>query len=165
MNSPQSSTCFMRARTHSYILLTQDEFSGRFLTIDSGQVTVETLERVDGVFKVGHEDLTPFPYDVLKAARVYMDSTLTKTPEALAELEALSGDTPRVTPQPAAPKPAKAVPVAKGGGYSLADLCKEAGIDPGEARQRLRKAKVQKPGGRWEWPNAEAAKPLLVYLK
>lgn len=161
----QSSTCFMRARTHSYLLLTQDEFSGRFLTIDSGQVTVETLERIDGVFWVDNEDLTPFPYDVLKAARVYLDSTLTKTPEALAELEALSGDTPRVTPQPAAPKPAIRPPVAKGGGYSLADLCKEAGIEPGEARQRLRKAKVEKPGGRWEWPSAEAAKPLLVHLR
>ena len=158
-------SCFMRAKTHSYLRISQDEFSGRFLTIDSGQVTVETLERIDGVFWVDNEELTPYPYDVVKAARVYMDSTLTKTTEAQYELEALLGDTPRVTPQPAAPKPAKVVPVAKGGGYSLADLCQEAGIEPGEARQRLRKAKVEKPGGRWEWPSAEAAKPLLVYLK
>lgn len=158
-------SCFMRAKTHSYLRISQDEFSGRFLTMDSGQIDVVTLERIDGVFWVDHEELTPYPYDVVKAARVYMDSTLTKTTEAQYELEALLGDTPRVTPQPAAPKPAKTVPVAKGGGYSLADLCKEAGIDPGEARQRLRKAKVQKPGGRWEWPSAEAAKPLLVHLR
>lgn len=158
-------SCFMRAKTHSYLRISQDEFSGRFLTIDSGQVTVETLERIDGVFWVDNEELTPYPYDVVKAARVYMDSTLTKTTEAQYELEALLGDTPRVTPQPAAPKPAKVAPVAKGGGVQLSDLCKEAGIEPGEARQRLRKAKIQKPGGSWSWPNRESAQTAWVVIK
>jgi hypothetical protein len=51
------------------------------------------------------------------------------------------------------------------GGYSLADLCRDAGMDPGEARKRLRQAKVEKPGSRWEWPSAGAAAHLLVILK
>jgi hypothetical protein len=55
-----------------------------------------------------------------------------------------------------------------GDGYTIQALCAEIGMDPTDARKILRSEKVQKPGGRWEWPNAGAAadvKKLLVSKK
>lgn len=36
--------------------------------------------------------------------------------------------------------------------FTLEALCEELGIEPGQARSRLRRAKAEKPGARWVWP-------------
>lgn len=156
---------FMRDRTHTYLMLTRADYSGRFLTIDRGLVEVVVLPLVDDKFWVGSEELVPYAYDFLKAVEKYSTSTLQKTPEALAEIMALLEGRPVVIHQPEPAAPAKVQKQASSGGYSLADLCKEAGIDPGEARKKLRQAKVEKPGARWDWPNAAAAASVLAVLK
>ena len=50
-------------------------------------------------------------------------------------------------------------------GYTLQALCAELKLDPTEVRKALRAAKVEKPGARWEWPNAEAAAAVRAVLE
>ena len=49
-------------------------------------------------------------------------------------------------------------------GVPLKKLCAEIDLEPKDARAILRKAKVEKPGGRWEWTkeDAENIKAILV---
>jgi hypothetical protein len=157
-------TVYMRDKTHTYLMLTRSEYSGRFLTFDSGTIEVVTLPWIDDKFWVDHDELVPFNYEFILAVEKYASSHLGKSPEAQAEITALLDGRPLVTPPEPVKRPPKA-PTAVGAGYSLADLCRDAGIDPGEARKKLRQAKVEKPGGRWEWPSSEAAAPLLLILK
>lgn len=155
---------FMRNKTHTYLMLTRAEHSGRFLTLESGTIEVVKVPLIGDTFLVDQDELVPYEYEFLKAVEKYATSHLHKTPEAQAEITALLDGRPIVAPPEPVKKPPKAQ-LAAGSGYSLADLCKDAGIDPGEARKKLRQAKVEKPGGRWEWPSAEAASSLLAILK
>lgn len=168
---------YMRDRTHTYIWVRDGRAYGYFLTMDSGSITVEKVprEEVDGqeVYRVYSDkqtfwDLTPYPYDPMKSLKKYHESFLERTDEAEALMVELlgggSGKASRrmatVTSDPAATKPTKETKAKKAsgpGGYSLADLCQELGIDPGEARKQLRSKGVEKPGARWEWVNPEAA--------
>lgn len=121
-------------------------------------------------------DLEPKEYDFMKAVEKYHSSLLQRSRPAEREmrnflgLEPLSED--EAVPVPDRPaRPAKDRSVAPGrppkeprtrkepsaGGYSLAQLCAELKLDPTEARKTLRSKKIEKPGARWEWVNAEAA--------
>lgn len=122
-------------------------------------------------------DLTPHKYDLLKAVRSYHESTLRRTPEAEREMRQLLGiplDAPadaRVTgqgeidKQPRAERKREPKAEKAPAGYTLQELCAELKLDPTEARKALRAAKVEKPGGRWEWPNAEAAAKVRSVLE
>ena len=45
---------------------------------------------------------------------------------------------------------------------TVKDLAYETGISSGEARRRIRKSNLEKPGGRWEWPPSH---PDLIKVK
>lgn len=162
-------TVYMRDRTHTYLWIRDEDYEGLFLTMDSGSITLERIPltglKDDKIYTVYQDskttwELTPYRYDFLKALDKYHTSLLARTDEAEAEMAALLGVAPRpqvVTHQPKPMRAAGAHPEPLGRGYSLSQLCLELKMDPGEARQRLRKTKVQKPGGSWSWPNAEAA--------
>lgn len=186
---PPATQVWMRGKTHSYLWI-RDEFAeGVFLTMDSGSISLVKLPMIvpenggkEHTYRVQYdredfEDLTPIAYDFRKAVERYHTSLLARSTQAEAEmrvilgLEALKeGETlPGAVPPPKrAPKPAKApseVREKQPGGYSLQTLCEELKLDPTEARKALRAAKAEKPGGRWEWPNAEAAAAVRAILE
>lgn len=175
---------YMRDRTHSYLWIRDGRSYAYFLTMDTGTITVAKVDMVEvgketiyRVFESGQVswDLEPKDYNPMQAIQKYYDSLLPRSPAAEREmrmlldmppLEGLTDDGEDVTPGPrkqAASKPAKASSKPStgkpsgGGGYSLATLCEELKMDPSEARKILRGKKIEKPGGKWEWPNAEAA--------
>ena len=51
------------------------------------------------------------------------------------------------------------------GEYTLADLCREIGMDPAKARKLLRANGKKPPEGTWKWPNREAAKAIRKKIK
>lgn len=53
------------------------------------------------------------------------------------------------------------------GGVPLKKICSDVDIDPKDARRALRAAKIDKPGGRWEWLPADvpAIKKILEKAK
>jgi len=127
------------------------------------------------------EDLEPFEYDFQKAVVKFHSSLLGRTAGAEREMRAILGleklqesvtdeDLAVERPEPKrarkGPSEAKAKPQgASGSGYTLQELCTELGIEPTEARKYLRQQKAEKPGGRWEWPSAEAAASIRSMLE
>lgn len=156
---------YMRDKTHTYLMLSRNDYNGRFLTLDSGTIEVVSVPLIDGCFYVGHDQLMPYSYDFLKAVEKYANSHLQKTPEAQAELAALLGQPQVPLAQLPVKTPPKALPEASVGPYTIIDLARDTGLSPEEIRKRLRKLKVERPGGRWEWPSVEAAEPLRSLLK
>lgn len=71
---------------------------------------------------------------------------------------------PKVKPTQAEPRPTRAKAPGRNrsrktpGLVTVAQLADELGITSREARQRLRKSKIAKPDGGWQWPADEAAK-------
>lgn len=132
-------------------------------------------------------DLTPMPgYNPMKAIQKYHESLLDRSSAAerimrkLLDLPPLEGEEeaedpitpgPRTKPTRKERKAAQAASGGKpakssgGGGYSLATLCEELKMDPAEARKILRNKKIEKPGGKWEWPNAAAAASVRTALE
>jgi len=144
---------------------------------EKGKITKETK-----VYRVYEDkehfwDLVAYPYDFVKAVEKYHTSHLGRSAAAEREmrailgLEALPAD---VTDEDLAPDPpepdekgtgkAPNKPAKAPGGYTLQSLCLELKLDPTEARKTLRSKKVEKPGGRWEWPSAEAAAAVRAIL-
>lgn len=153
------------------------------VTNSSGKVTGHT--RAYRVYESKQQfwDLEPKNYDFLKAVEKYHSSLLQRSRPAEREMRVILGleplgedddvPTPTRPPRPvrgpaeARPEPSKkAKPVkdSAAGGYTLAQLCAELKLDPTEARKTLRSKKVEKPGGRWEWPNAQAAEAVRKAL-
>ncbi len=183
---------YMRHKTHTYLWLRDGRAFGHFLTMDSGTIEVvkvpfETIvERDEKTKKVIREvqvytiqesrdqayELTVHHYDFLKAVEKYHSSQLGRSNAAEREMRAILGleplavtDTEDIgTAQPQAQRPAKDRKEAAAGGYSLATLCQELKMDPAEARKILRSKKIEKPGGKWEWPTAEAAASIRTAL-
>lgn len=57
----------------------------------------------------------------------------------------------------------RAEPIANG--VPLKKICSEVDIDPKDARRALRSAKIDKPGGRWEWPKEDVDRIKQVLIK
>lgn len=178
-------TVYMRNKTHTYLWIRDGRNYGLFLTMDSGDISLEKVPREDGpdgpVYRVYESkqevwELEATAYDFLKAVTKYHSSLLQRSRSAEREMRNLLGlpplgdnedlsppdrpDRPKKDPSGASGKPAKVVRPVKepsAGGYSLAQLCSDLKIDPSEARKTLRSKKIEKPGARWEWANAEAA--------
>lgn len=171
---------YMRDRTHTYLWIRDEsEFVGLFLTMDTGTITLARVNIEDGVYRVYEDaehswDLVPYEYNPQKAFLKYQDSLLDRTPKAEAEMLAIlalfPGPLPKpkvrlaTVPQTAEPKARSVASKASGGGYSLAQLCTEIGMDPSKARKILRNKKIEKPGGKWEWASAEAASSIRTAL-
>lgn len=183
---------FSRRRTHFYLLLREDELEGVFLTLEPGTLSVVGCPRVipegahHSVYRVwfgreDYEDLEPRAFDFVDSVRKWHDSPLGRTAEAEREmrkvlgLEALQES---VSDADLAVEPKRRKRARKGpseghaaprerqpGGYTLQTLCAELGIDPTAARKYLRQSKAEKPGGRWEWPSAEAAASIKALLE
>lgn len=118
-------------------------------------------------------DLEPKDYNFMKAVEKYHSSLLQRSRPAEREMRNFLGlaplndddavaipdrqPRPAKTPSVALSKPPKPAKDPSAGGYSLAQLCEELKLDPSEARKTLRTKKIEKPGARWEWANAEAA--------
>ena len=49
-------------------------------------------------------------------------------------------------------------------GVPLKKICSSINLDPHEARVILRSKKIDKPGGRWEWPTAEVEKIKAILV-
>lgn len=129
-------------------------------------------------------DLVPHPYDFRKAVEKYHTSTVGRTAAAEREMRSILGlpqladdvtdedlqpeqsERQERAAKPAKERAARPAKAEKGpGGYTLQELCAELKKDPTEARKALRAAKVEKPGGRWEWPNVEAAAAVRAILE
>lgn len=151
---------FMKDKTHSYLFLREVKGKGLFLTmIDAAIEVVRVDKNSEGLYVIQERNegqvkdpavkflnypLEPYPRDLLHAARVYWDSTLSKSAAAERELRLILGLTPSaVSPSDKADK-------VRSGATSLADLCLELGLEPSKGRKLLR-GKVEKPGERWEW--------------
>ena len=172
-------------RTYGYFL-TMDPGSVTIVKVDieteferdeKGAITKETK-----IYRVYEDkehswDLVPYRYDFLKAVEKYHTSHLGRSAAAEREMRALLGleplpsnvtdedlapDTPDTVPK--TPKRAPNGPAKESAGYTLQALCLELNLDPTEARKTLRSKKVQKPGGRWEWPTVEAAAAVRAIL-
>jgi len=181
---------FMRDRTHSYLWLRDGRSYGYFLTMDSGTIEVvkldiETIYQRDDKNKIIGEtkvyrvyetkekfyDLEPHNYDFRKALEKYHTSFMGRSNKAEQEMRILLGLEPLATladdgdisPKPRAERTPKGESKAPAG-YSLATLCAELKMDPSEARKILRGKKIEKPGGKWEWANAEAAAHIRTAL-
>jgi len=50
-------------------------------------------------------------------------------------------------------------------GVPLKKICSDVDIDPKLARRALRSAKIDKPGGRWEWPKDQVEKIKAILIK
>lgn len=159
---------YMRDRTHTYLWLRDVKGKGVFLTMESGTIEVVKLNFSDDAYHVTHADihwqLTPHQYDPILAFKKYHDSLLNKSEQAAEELAIILSLEPGPKPDKKVAEklaivqvPSKAKKERVFGGYSLAEMCKELGIDPSEARKTLRNKRVEKPSGKWEWPNREAA--------
>ena len=156
---------YMRDRTHTYLWLRDVKGKGVFLTMESGTIEVVKLNFSDDAYHVIHADihwqLIPHSYDPILAFKKYHDSLLTKSEQAAEELSTILSLEPGPKPDKKVVEKLSLSPSKKaqstGGGYSLADLCKELGIDPSDARKTLRNKKIEKPQGRWEWANPESA--------
>ena len=69
----------------------------------------------------------------------------------------------KADPKPKEPKVKK----TKGptGAVSLKDICEKLKVDPSKARRILRKHKVDKPGGSWEWTDQQQISKIESLLK
>lgn len=171
--SPPVPRCYVRDKTHTYIWLRDKGNVGVFLTMDSGVIEVVKARLQEGHYHVnGHKEdqLYPIQHDLLEAVKIYHFSTLSKTPAAQREIGNLLGlDTSGIIEDPAGAEVKKPVTEKKektastGGTFSLAELCAELGIEPSVARKKLR-GKVEKPGGRWEWPTQGELDVVRGYL-
>ena len=182
---------YMRDRTHTYLWLRDGRAYGYFLTMDTGSITVEKVDIITEydrdeknkiiaerkVYRVYQDketfyDLEPYPYDFQSALRKYYDSLLTRSNKAENEMRILLGlkplegvnDQDDVSPQTKPARPPKAPQTDAGGGYTLVALCLELKMEPGEARKILRSKKIEKPGGKWEWPTPAAAAHIRTAL-
>lgn len=168
---------YMRDRTHTYLWLRDLGGCGQFLTMESGVIERVSLTLSGGVYHVTHNDarweLTPHPYDPIQAFKKYRDSFLERSEAAATELSVVLSLEPGPKPvrnqveKPVAistkpEKKARNSPI--GGGYTLAQMCQELGIDPSDARKMLRNKKIEKPQGKWEWTNPEAAESVRKAL-
>lgn len=186
--TPTVTRVYSRRRTHFYLHLRDEAGEGLFLTMEPGSVTVVRCPLVipDGahhaVYRVtfgkeDFEDLEPRVYDFVEAVRKFHTSGLGRTAGAEREMRAILGlealsdavsDADLAVSRPERKRAAKAPSVAsekQAGGYTLQALCAELDIEPTEARKYLRQQKAEKPGGRWEWPSAEAAASIRSMLE
>lgn len=166
---------YMRDRTHTYLWLRDQGSRGTFLTIESGTIEVVSLNLSDGVYHILYDgvmwQLTPYQYDPISAFKKYHDSLLNRTDEAAAELAEILALEPGPKPlrKPVVQKPMAVIKEAKkvksiGAGYTLSQMCSELNMDPSEARKTLRNKGIEKPQGKWEWPNREAAEAVRKVL-
>ena len=156
---------FLRARTHSYLLIREIGGRGQFLTIESGSIEVINVTKDDDRFIVyvhsdGESDkayigyrLEPYRYDFMKAIRMLHEGTLSRSALADRELRNILGLKPSETKLDA------------GTACSLADICIELSVDPTEARKLLRANKVEKPGSRWEWELPSDVEEIRTMLR
>lgn len=190
--TPTLTKVYSRRRTHFYLHLRDADGEGLFLTIEPGPISVVRCPLVipegahHSVYRVcfgkdDFEDLEPRVYDFTEAVRKWHDSQLGRTAGAEREMRRILGlkeleesvtdaDLARERPEPKrarkGPSEVKARTLGtSGSGYTLQELCTELGIDPTTARKYLRQAKAEKPGGRWEWPNPEAAASIKTLLE
>lgn len=116
-------------------------------------------------------DLVPYDYDMLRAVQKYHSSPLGRSVAAEREMRTILGLPPLAESitdadlSPAAKSPKVPSEPRASAGYTLQELCAELKLDPTEARKALRAAKIEKPGSRWEWPNAEAAAAVRAVLE
>lgn len=68
-----------------------------------------------------------------------------------------TGPVKKVVSEPKAPPLTDGVPLKK--------ICSDVDIDPKLARRALRSAKIDKPGGRWEWPKDQVEKIKAILVK
>jgi hypothetical protein len=149
------------------------------LTEKVGKKMVETRRYEVFADKETSWELIPYDYNPLQAFKKYHDSELARSEEAETEMLAVLSLDPTIkavrkmtaatvistAPEKARSKSSKEPKAPKtAGGYSLGQLCAEIKMDPSEARKILRTAKIEKPGGKWEWPNAEAAMHIRMAL-
>ncbi len=95
----------------------------------------------------------PYPHEVDELARQARIKRLESM--APSPIQRLSSQ-PTVVPHQPAP-----APVAMGREISLADLCKELGVEPSVARRVLRK-KMARPDGRWVFSGAEVEQARTI---
>lgn len=180
---------YLANKTRTYILLRDGTKGGFFLTMKEGSVEVVRIPKEDGEYRlyklnegeVSDKDvkriyypLHPTEHDLLHAAKVYWDSTLSKSHKAERELRVILGlpMSTRVEDEPEDQKPdkrrKKTVSTQTGTGASgaldLMGICEELGLEPGKARKLLR-GHMEKPQGGWKWDSLEKATEVKELMK
>lgn len=167
---------FMRDKTHTYLFLREKKGKGCFLTMEEGIIDVVKIPLEDGEYRVWQRNegqygkevqtfyypLVPFDYDFMKAVHTYWNSTIEKSVSADRELRALLGlGSAAVEPEAGGTRK----PADPNRGVSLADLCIELNIEPGQARKILRSRGIEKPSdGRWQWQVPSAVDEIREIL-
>lgn len=179
---------FMRDKTRTYLLLRDGSKKSFFLTMEEGQIDVVQIPKEEGDYRVYklnegevndknvkrvYHSLTPTNHDLLHAAQVYWNSTLTKTPRAERELRVILGmpvgaEIPEDGVETPVKKKRSTGGTGKGTGGSgaldLAGICTELGLEPSKARKLLR-GHMEKPQGGWQWQSLDAATQVKELLK
>jgi hypothetical protein len=105
--------------------------------------------------------LIPLERDPADLARIYLSTTLDKTPEAVRILKTILGlptvfgeDPPIKSPRKLSASPGK---------ISLAEICDKHDWDSADSRRMLRKGNM-KDGDVWEWDQSRESE-IVEYLK
>ena len=138
---------FLDKERRSYIRVRTGPKFHVFLTMAEGFIDCVKM----GIHSEQFAALIPQPtYDYQKALRIYIESTLNRTPRAVQEMTLLLDGSPDT------PRRKIVAPECAEGEYTLEQLASEFNITPQVARKTLRK-RMEKPAGRWVWPTPEAA--------
>lgn len=133
---------------HTFLRYRDNGKSQHFVTMIDGTIDTVQMPRNE------YSQLKPHSCSPLHFAEKYLGSFLTISRSARAILGGILGETP--APEPVA-RPASFTSAT----VSLAQILEGTGIEVGVARKHLRKL-VDKPGGRWEWPQEEAPRILSL---
>lgn len=150
-------TAYQDRNSHTFLLVGKNKGRFTFITLDESIYVVKKGE--DFVREELHElSYLGEPYPEERAMRILIKSTLPKSPEAERIIRNALGQRIITIDFSARKVGSRSTPKDKRialGLVSLATICHEIQMETVEARVILRSTKTKKPGGRWEWPEAE----------
>ncbi len=168
MNTPAKITARLlrNANSNVFILVRQGDDANEYLTMGKGVIEVVSLPHTDVA------DLTVVKQSFPKAIATFSKSVLLKTPQAMRCLAAASlnpelrdfmtgNEEPQKVTKRAAKKAAKKAKVDLTGMVTVASLARELGINPREARAKMRKA-MTKPAAGWVFEEARREEIVAV---
>ena len=145
-------------RTYSYLLVRSGDSYNHYIRLCEGTIELVRFHKESELVL----RLKPYTrHSLAHAALVYLKSTLPKSEEATAVLEAVvaNRDDDRINflvEQEKLEKMSKRERVTqKSNQISLEQICEELKITPSRARGIFRRNRVEKPGARWEWDKGQ----------
>lgn len=157
-----------RQGRYSYLLVSESARYNYYLTLHKGQIELEKHGKESEFVKT----LLPHSKCNLKhAAEIYLKSTLSKTDEAMEILDRIQFSTDDQTdfmlvkPVEREKKERlskKERTQLKANQVTLEKLCRMNDWNPQSIRSMLRRAKVERPDGKWVWPKSKVPDIVAV---